>query len=244
MFAILFSPGRSVIAHLLTLLALVGVATIGVRAHWRRIPVTLLFLAAYLSIIALWPFPSGRFIWGVWPLILLILIGGAQHIVQLLRGAPGGAGVRSVRLLGAAAVLWLAAGSATYETRAVRGRWWSSIARENTRRIVPAVQWTLANTAPSDLIAADDDGAIYLYTGRRTVPVRDFTVDQYLTTVPVRQVAERGLLPILAAYPVRTIVVGSLETLDAARWVAARPASPLTPRENFSAGAAFTVNAR
>ena len=241
MFAVLFSPFRGVAAHLVTLLSLLAVLAIGVAAQWRRVPVTLLFTGLYLGIIALWPFPSSRFVWSIWPLIILLLFSGSHRILAWVRDARLAPSRRILAMVGAAAVLWITAGYAVYETRAVRGRWWGSIPRENAGRIIPAIQWTLANTAPTDIIAADDEGAIFLYTGRRTVPVRSFTVQQYLTTIPVTTDAREGLIPILAAYPVRTVIVGSLASLRQAEWLADQPRPLVARREVFPEGAAFTV---
>jgi hypothetical protein len=243
MFAVLFSPSRGMIGHAATLVALAALALVGIAASWRRIPVTLLFLAGYLAIVLLWPFPSGRFVWSVWPLFMLILLAGIRAIVEAARAPARSAprGRRALALVAAASVAWLSVGYGMYEVRAVRGAWWSSIARENTLRLVPVFQWTLANTAPGDLIAADDDGAVYLYTGRHTVPVRSFTVQQYLTNVPTRVDVEEGLAAILAAYPVRTVIVGSTSTFAAARWLAAQPAPRVFIRDTLPNGVAFTV---
>ena len=242
MFAALFSPLRSAPAHWLTLAALAALAITGAIALRRRLPVTLLFLAGYLTIIALWPFAPSRFVWGVWPLLLLVLLAGARASLVALRANGIASGRR--RLLpvaGVFAMAWVTWGYAAYEARAVRGQWWASIPRANTRRIVPAVQWTLANTAPSDVVAAEDDGAVYLYTGRTTVPVRTFTAQQYLTALSPRDEAEQGLIPVVAAYPVRVVVVGSSIALAQAQWLSARPSPLLSPRAEFPGGAAFTV---
>ena len=241
MFAVLFSPLRGETAHLVTLISLAAVVAVGIAARWRRMPVTLLFTGIYLSIIALWPFPSSRFVWSIWPLILLVLFSGGHRIQLWVRDGRLAAPRRALAMAAAVAVVWIAAGYVAYETRAARGRWWLSIPRENTARIVPAVRWTLANTAPTDIIATDDEGAIFLYTGRRTVPVRSFTVRQYLTTIPVEADVREGLIPILAAYPVRTVVVGSVASLQQAEWLAAQPRPLVARREVFPEGAAFTV---
>ncbi len=249
MWAMLFSPARSGGAHAVTLIALAAIGLAGIRAQWHRIPVTLLFLAGYLLIVAVWPFPPSRFVWGMWPLFLMVLAEGARSMATSVKLAvtdsPPRAfstnGSRAMVAAGAIAVLWIAFGYASYEVRAVRGQWWASIARANSRRIVPEVQWTLANTTPGDVVAAEDDGAVYLYTGRRTVPVRTFTVEQYLTTITPQMDAEQGLLPLAAVYPVRAVVVGSSATFAAAQWLAAQPVPLIALHDEFPGGAAFTV---
>ena len=239
MFAVIFSPSRGMAGRAGTLAALTMVAVAGVRASRRRIPVTLLFLAGYLGIVALWPFPSGRFVWSVWPLLLLVLLAGAPRLGAAVRA--GTRRERGMALAGIAALAWLTAGYGAYELRATRGRWWSSIARENALRLVPEFRWTLANTAPADLVGTADDGAVYLYTGRQTVPVNRFTVQQYLTDIPTRLDAEEGLLPILTAYPVRTVIVGSTATFAAAQYLARQPVPRLAIRDTLPNGVAFTV---
>jgi hypothetical protein len=241
MFAALFSPLRGTIAHAVALCALAVVAGSGLAAGWRRMPVTILFLAGYLAIVAIWPFPPSRFVWGVWPLVLVILLAGARSLVQRLRlhVADGTHSWRAV--VGAFAVTWIACGYGAYEYRAVRGQWWSSISRANARRILPTVQWTLANTGPRDLVATEDDGAIYLYTGRPTIPVRTFTVAQYLAVASPEQEAQASLIPLLAAFPVHVVIVGSTVTLLQAEWLASRPAPRIAFRDSFAGGAVFTV---
>jgi hypothetical protein len=48
-------------------------------------------------------------------------------------------------------------------------------------------------------------------------------------------------MPVLAAYPVRVVVVGSSIALAEAEWLAAQPAPRLSHRDDFPGGAAFTV---
>ncbi|MDQ6633190.1 MAG: hypothetical protein M3Z10_00335 [Gemmatimonadota bacterium] len=234
MFAVLFSPMRGTFAHAATLLLLGGMMALGARAEWRRIPVTLLFLAGYLVIVLLWPGAPSRFLWGIWPLFLLLLAAGARAAWQAsLASRP----VR--RAVVAAAAAWLVVGYAAYEARGFRGRWWSSIARGSTRRIEGAVQWTLGHTTPADLVAADDDGTIFLYTGRRTVPARSFTTAQYLTGRPSSP--SEDLSSILDAYPVRAVVVGTAGSYEAAASLAVPPRPRLSSGEEYPGGAAFTV---
>jgi hypothetical protein len=236
MLAVLFSPMRAAAAHTATLLALGALALAGVWSMRHRMPVTLLFVGGYLAIVLVWPFNPARFVWGIWPLLLLLLLAGAHAAVaypsRLARPARGA-------LL--AAFAWVAVGYAAYEVRGVRGSWWSSIARANAQRIAPAVQWTIANTAPDDVLAAEDEGAIYLYTGRRAVPVFSFTTAQYLRDHSAAENAIEGLEPILSAYPVRTVIVGSRKSVDAADHLVNAPTPRLALRADFPGGVAYTV---
>lgn len=241
MFAVLFSPLRGAVAHAVTLLAL-GVLTVaGVLAVRRRAPVTLLFVAGYLGIVAIWPFPPTRFVWGIWPLLLLLPVAGAAAAAGVVaRGRTWGlARVACAALL--AGFAWTVVGYGLYELRAMRGAWWSSISRSSTARIVPEVQWIVDNTPPDALLATEDEGAVYLYTGRRSVPVFSFTTAQYLRDHGAAENAREGLAPILAAYPVQFVVVGSRKTYDAAALLAAPPHPVLAPAAQFPGGAAFTA---
>jgi hypothetical protein len=236
MLATLFSPLRASAGRAVTLVALVVAFAIGLSAMRRRAPVTLCFLACYAAIVLLWPFPPSRFVWGVWPLLLFVLVASVSTLANTSRTA-----LRPRQLAFVATLLWLAVGYGEYEGRAVRGTWWSSISRASSARIEPEVAWTLANTSSGDVIAADDEGAVFLYTGRQAVPVASFTTAHYLTDRSAQVEAQEGLVPLLAAYPVRAVLVGSQKTFDAAQLLAARPRPPLAFREQFDGGAAFTV---
>jgi hypothetical protein len=235
MLAVLFSPLRAGAARSATLVALGALALTGAWSVRRRLPVTLLFLAGYMLIVLVWPFNPSRFVWGIWPLILLLVVAGAHAAAYSRRLA------RPARTTLLAAFAWIVVGYGAYELRGARGAWWSSIARSNSRRIVPAVQWTIANTRPGDVLAAEDEGAIYLYTGRRAVPVFSFTTAQYLREHTAEENAAEGLRPVLAAYPVSTVIVGSRKTVDAADYLVNSPTPRLVPRAEFPGGIAYTV---
>ena len=238
MLAVLFSPLRGGAAHAVTLAALGSLTIAACIATWRRMPVTLLFLAGYLAIVIVWPFQTARFVWTVWPLLLaLVAVGGWTAL-----GRPGWR--TPVRAALAAAFVWVAIGYAAYETRGIRGRWWSSIPRANTPRIAMAVRWVAANTAPDEVVATENEGAVYLYTGRQAVPIITLTPAQYLRDYTPRENAMEGLLPVLDAYPVRTVVAGAGKAFDAAQFLASRSPARLAVRERIDGGAVFTVTPR
>jgi hypothetical protein len=230
MLTALFSPVSGATAHLVTLVALGALIALGAFALVERAPVTLIFLLAYVAIVLVWPFQPSRFVWGVWPLVLFVI------------AAAGASRWRTpVRLLLAGLLLWVGAGYAAYELRAARGGWWASISRAGDKRISAAVAWTTANTSPSDVVAADDEGAVFLYTDRKAVPVASFTTAHYLRVRSAELEAREGLEPLLAAYPLRAVLVGSKATFDAAEYLTKRDVPLLAPREQFDGGAAFTV---
>ncbi|MEO8335304.1 MAG: hypothetical protein ABI664_10045 [bacterium] len=226
----LFSPARGAVPHAVTLIALIALAAIGGFALVRRAPATILFLLGYSAIVLVWPFQPSRFVWGVWPLVLLVIAAAGASLWR----AP-------VRLVVAALLLWVGVGYVAYEVRAARGGWWASISRTGDKRITAALAWTSANTSPADVVAADDEGAVFLYTGRKAVPVASFTTAHYLRVRSAEVEAREGLEPLLAAYPLRVVLVGSRATFDAAEYLTTRPVPLLAPREQFDGGAAFTV---
>jgi hypothetical protein len=239
MLASIVSPIPGTAAHTISLVALALSLVLGAIVLRRRAPVTLLFLGGYAALVLIWPFPPSRFVWGVWPLLLFVLLAAGRSIASQDWKTPP-----LLRVVAAGALLWVAAGYSAYEQRAVRGRWWASISRSADQRIAPAIAWTLANTAPAAVVASDDEGAVFLYTGRRAVPVASFTTAHYLRERSAVVEAEEGLVPLLATYPVRAVLVGSTRTFDAAQYLATRPVPLLALRDRFAGGAAFTVLTR
>ena len=239
MLASLFAPVPGAVSHTISLVALGASGVVGALALRRRAPVTLLFLAGYGALVLVWPFPPTRFVWGVWPLLVFVLLAAGQAMrLPTLRSHP------LLRVATTGALLWVVVGYAAYEQRAARGQWWASISRAADARIAPAIAWTRAHTDPADIVAADDEGAVFLYTGRLAVPVASFTTAHYLRTRSAEIEANEGLVPLLAAYPVRVVLVGGARTFDAAQYLATRPVPLLALREQFAGGAAFTVLTR
>ena len=235
MLSVLFSPLKGSFAHAVTLSALALLAIAGVVVSWRRMPVTLLFLAGYLAIVLVWPFQTARFVWAVWPLLLAVIVVGASAAVSRREWVRP---LRAALLLGFA---WVGCGYAAYESRAVRGKWWSSIARANTSRMAPLVRWVIGNTAPGEVVASEYEGAVYLYANRQALPIVSLTPGQYLHDYTARENALEGLRPVLDAYPVRTVVVGSGKAFDAAQYLLTGSTPRLAPREQFAGGVAYTV---
>ncbi len=231
----LFSVARSPVVHDITGVALCIALLVGGVALWRSAPVTALFMAGYFAIVLVWPFAPSRFVWGLWPLVLMMLAAAGWAARAEARWP---AAVRATVL---ACSAWLAVGYASYEFRAIRGQWWSSISRAASPRVDSVVAWTRANTARDAVVAADDEGAVFLYTGRHSVPVASFTTADYLgTRTPAVEAAE-GLVPLLARYPISVVLVGSPRTFDAAQYLASGPSPLLVLRDQFAGGAAFTV---
>lgn len=143
-------------------LALVSGAVLAyglVRLH-RRSSIALV-LVGYLAILAIWPYPADRFLWGVLP---WLAVAWAAGVVGLLKRRP------AVRVFTALLAGVTILGFATYETRGLTGKWWEGAAAAistNFAQLLPALR-----DLPSDVVVATDDEAlVWLYTGRTAVPL-------------------------------------------------------------------------
>ncbi|MBV6520739.1 MAG: hypothetical protein MNPFHGCM_00857 [Gemmatimonadaceae bacterium] len=136
-----------------------------------RAPITATFLWAYLSIAIVWPFDPARFLLAVWPLLIVCFL---LPVLWLGRWQAAGGGQRAARWIGLASATVLALGFLAYNVRGVRNQWWASVQRDTGERAKPIVEWTARNTAPTDVLATDDDLVVYLYTQRRAVPTSTF----------------------------------------------------------------------
>lgn len=238
MLSVLFSPIRSDAGRNATCFALAALAIAGVITMRRRMPVTLLFLAGYLFIVLIWPFQTARFIWTLWPLLLAVVVaGGWSAITQRTWRLP-------IRVVLSAALVWVAVGYGAYELRGFRGKWWSSLGRANAPRIATTVQWVAAHTGPGEVVATEYEGAVWLYTGRQALPIIPLTPAQYLRDYSARENVREGLGPLLDAFPVQTVVVGTGNAYDAAALLSTEQPHRLRIRERFAGGAAFTVTPR
>src|SRR5258705_60992 len=101
--------------------------------------------------------------------------------------------------------------------------------------------WSVPRRLPVAIIAAEYAGDISLHPGRPAVPVLSFTTAQYLRDHSAAENATEGLGPILAAYPVRTVIVGNRTTVDAADLLVSSPTPRLALRADFPGGVAYTV---
>ncbi|HEY7236409.1 MAG TPA: hypothetical protein VH539_19770 [Gemmatimonadaceae bacterium] len=209
-------------------------AALGAVSGWRRARVTTLFIAGYLAIVLVWPFSPLRFVWGLWP--LLTLLPAAGLVVAWQRAAA----LRSPAWRSAlvAAALVLGAGLASFNLRGYLNAWWSSNARFHARRVLPQLAWVARSTHPDDVVAADAEAAVYLYTGRRAVPVTSFTAVEYVRerTVTEDMAILEGLLD---RYHPRYVLVTSPRLTDAASSIAHSRPTTLVRVDTLSQGAVY-----
>src|SRR5690242_21492289 len=100
---------------------------------WRRMRVTTLFVAGYPAIVVVWPFSPLRFVWGIWPLVMLFAAAGLATAwkVALVRQNRG---YRSTHI---AATVTLCLGMIVFNARGYANAWWSSNTRFHARRVLP-----------------------------------------------------------------------------------------------------------
>jgi hypothetical protein len=223
--------------QLLTLVFFVALAILGVVDLWRRAPVSAAFIFAYVAIVMLWPFPPARFIWAIWPLIVVLPVLGGRVVWQWRPAVPPMRVARIAALAGAAIVT---IGYTRYTANGYRGRWWSSIARDNTQAARGLVSWTRARTKSSDVVMTNAEPMVYLYANRTTVPAESFAVADYFQA-KTRARNEDSLRQLLATYRVDVVALAGADGLiAAARSMSSGPTPTLVVRDSFPGGGAFT----
>jgi len=117
-------------------------------------------LIAYLAILAIWPFPPDRFLWAVLPWLALAFAAGAAALSVK----------RWSRIPVAVVALSALIGFLIYQGRSIPRRSWASqgaAISENFRELLPAIR-ELPDTA---VLAVDGEAMVWLYSGRRSVPL-------------------------------------------------------------------------
>ena len=216
-------PTRIEWARVLAFLTFVACAIIGVRSLLRPIPVTVMFLVAYVATILVWPFDPNRFLWGIWPLVVITVWQCCRLILQwkVARPLPG-----TLRVIALALLMAPLTGFVVYNARAYRGKWWASIPAEAGRQAKPIVEWVARYTSPTDVIATDNDLVVHLYTGRRTTPVSTFLPVQHVRPLTAEEDLE-ALRSILVIYEPRYVIVGAQANVTSAEALAAATAPTL-----------------
>ena len=209
---------------------------IGMARMRRLSQVTFLFVCAYLGIVLIWPFSPSRFVWGIWPVLTLVVAFG---IAVVWEWRPGTISLQAARVAAGVVVAAVFCGYATYTTRGYRGHWWSSIPRHAGQVTRPLVRWTMQHTQPNEVVASNDEPLLYLYTGRQSVPVGSLSVDEYFSppSVAARMDALRS---ILHAFPIDAVAVMANDSVSAAARTLAAGASPeLVLRDSIPNGVIF-----
>lgn len=222
------------VATTLGLLAMLGYGAWRVR---HRAPVTVVFLALYLALVIVWPDQPLRFVWGIWPVLMALLLVPLEALTT--GNAP-----RQLRVAVAVVALLLVPGLVRYNVRGYRGRWWESISRSMTTRAQPIIRWARLHARRTDVIAGESEPMVYLYADREAVPLAPFTATQYLRPrTPQENAAYLGR--ILRATGARYLVVQTGDEFAAARLLQGdtTAALRLTPRDSTPDLFVFGVDA-
>jgi hypothetical protein len=170
MLGILTSPFAASGARYLTagLAILTFVGGLLVLARRSRAPVTALALVGYIAVVLLWPFQVDRFLWGLWPLIVLVALAGVTTTVSWLK--TRGRGRAAAATIGVACLL--AVGHETYAARGLAKGWEGGASRGMS---VVGVRISLAinsdRSLDGQLIGAELAPLVALYTGLDVLPL-------------------------------------------------------------------------
>ena len=170
-----FAPVGFAALRIAALVVLAILSGVGARSLRRRIPVTLAFVAVYVTIVLVWPYTPGRFVWCVWPLLVLVPLAGVRETMQWSAATSGWRIVRAGLL---AAAVAMTCGYVAYNVAGYRQRSWSTAGYAAYMR--PLLVQVATRTPRNALIASEAEGTVYLYTGREAVPVGSFMATDYL----------------------------------------------------------------
>ena len=229
-----FSVARNTLLDAIAVLAIVTLSVAGAISLYTRARVTLLFLIFYFAIVLAWPFSPLRFIWGVWPLIVLLMLGGARKLWWSMRHQR----VARVACLSASIVVLV--GAAVFNVQGYRNAWWATVSRSFTPRIRAQLEWTSEHAEPNAIIAGSDEGAVFLYTGHRAVPTSIFRAEQYFATQPPQD-DERDMAAIVREFRPAYLLAWTIPSQRAAVALAAQRPPILIAADTMSGGRVFRV---
>ena len=198
-------PIATVVVIVATVVGLLG----GLRE--RRTRVVALTTGAYLCVVFAWPYQIERFLWGAWPLLILVA-GYGLHL-----------GYRAVRSTSRPSLAWgvvfvaafLAVGHATYSGRGLAKGWAGSASRRMSERMLPAVRIAVGEPRlQGKLLASDVAPMLALYTGEQAISLDILEVSDHL--------AEKSLVE-------RASVISVLDAAFEPQAYVLLPDSPILP---------------
>jgi hypothetical protein len=230
-----FSVTRNVVLDAIAVTSVLALFLGGVVALRERALVTVTFVLLYLASLLVWPFSPLRFVWGIWPLLVLTMVSGGLF---LWKAASSARRTTTARAAVASAAVIVIAGALVFNIQGYRNAWWAAVSRSFTPRIQAQLEWVNEKTGRDDVIVADDETPIYLYTGRRAVPASEFTVAQYFRPRPPAENA-RHLAEVLRAFSPTYVVAWTQPGLDAAEVLAARSPRLLVQTDTIRSGRVY-----
>jgi hypothetical protein len=200
----------------------------GAWRMWRRAPVTVAFAAVYFAVLLAWPYTPWRFFFALWPVLVLFI--GAAAAAVFSHEIPV---TRLTRPLALAVLALVALGSIREEWRAYSRRAWLQPAEVATNQIAPLIRWVSSSTSQEDIVAAEGEQLVYLFTGRRALPLARFTASEYLRP-PTAAEGAAQLGQILTEFPVRYVLTISPPVLASASLLGVKdspaPSNAASPR--------------
>jgi hypothetical protein len=209
---------------------------IGVERCWNRARVMLLFVAGYLVIVLVWPFSPLRFVWGIWPLLMLLPAAGIVSAWES-RFVRQQRAWRGVLIAGTAT---FGVGILAFNVVGYVNAWWSSNARYHARRVLPELAWVAHSTRPGDIVASDAEAAVYLYTGRQAVPITTFTAGEYVRERTLDDEA-RIVSSLLSEYRPRYVLVTSRRLRDALTRATVAAPSHIVRVDSLAEGGVYII---
>ena len=219
-------------ARTLASASLLVLACVGAWILSRRAPAAAVFLACYMAIVVVWPYTPWRFLWAVWPVVLLAVASGGWWCWTIASSTP-------VRVLAALVIAVPAFGMLRTEFGAYTSRAWQEPARRAGAQIAPLITWVGRYTRPSDVVLSEGEQVISLFTGRRAGPTAPFSAREY-DTPRTAQASVAQLGEMLDAVPARYVLPLAPEQLDASR-VLGGPRPRLREIARLPASAVFEV---
>ncbi len=222
------------VAALLFTLAL---SAFGLRTLWIQARVTMLFTILYMGIVIVWPVEPARYLWGVWPLLLLFPLVGARDVWRTHASRPAFRYVRHAALTASACVL------AGYLYGMGQGYWWrhwENIPRAGAVALRPMVVGIRQHAKPGEIIATPAEAAMYLYTNHQTLPVYTYQPTLLFRDLTLPEKAA-ALGDILSTYEATTVVTTSDAERDVVAAVNGATNLTFAPRDSFDGGVIFDV---
>lgn len=201
-----FSVSDRATPRLVSAVLATGAIVVGGWRLSKRAPVFVAFAVVYTLVLLAWPYTPWRFVFAVWPVVVLCI--GATIGLALRAPRESGAGVTTMRVAGVLALLVVCAGAARQEGRAYATHSWTRLSAEATAQIAPIVRWVNRETKVDDVVAVDGEQLVYLFTNRHAVPVAPFTAEEYLSP---RTTADNAasLRRLIDEYPIKYVLTVS-----------------------------------
>ncbi len=194
------APG---LALAVALLAAGGALAYGAVHVWRRNQALVVFPAAYLALVFVWPYEPYRFYYAILPILTLLAFEGVWEAVPRARDDLPRWGLPVAAVIGAI----FAVNALVYHGRGHAMRAWISPQVVPARAYAPLNDWIQANTAPDEVIASALDPYVHWETGRTAVPSWRFLADDYGRYDRTPAVLAAGLDSVIVRYGARYVAL-------------------------------------